>query len=446
MKPILFLCTVSLMIALLTGCDKSTQQQVTGPTPMDSLAMIREVLKPAENCRPCHPTHYQEWQTSMHAYAFVDPVFFRLNDIGQQRSSNQLDQFCVKCHSPFATILKETPPGFDPADLSELAARGVQCDVCHTIKSFQTGKSIRSFHLDGVRRGPLSDPKANAFHESAFDERYANTEICSPCHNVIAPNGIMVESTVEEWNQSPFLAMGLECQGCHMPTYSGQAAIGGPQRDNLHRHTFVGVDYPLVDFPGKEETIQAIQALLQNALKMTVEAPASVSASDSLRIDVTLLNDQTGHDIPSGTIFERQMWVEITLTDQASGQVFYQSGQLDPNGDLLNHHSDYVANGSLPPDSALALFHGTPFTSGQETLFFWEADAVEKRTIPPFDSRTVSYRIPPPLPQGPLQLTIRLRFRSFPPYLLRAIGLDSLIPNLIIFDMAQYEQTIQVSG
>ncbi|RMG67006.1 MAG: hypothetical protein D6715_05650 [Calditrichaeota bacterium] len=442
-----FHCVVTILaFTILVGCDTSNQQQVSGPAPMDSLAMFREVMKPAENCKPCHPTHYQEWQSSMHAYAFVDPVFFRLNDIGQQRSSNQLDQFCVKCHSPFATFLQEAPPGFDPANLSDLAARGVQCDVCHTIKSFQAGKSVETFHLDGVRRGPLSDPKANAFHESAFDQRYTSTEICTPCHNVIAPNGLMVESTAEEWNQSPYLAMGLECQGCHMPTYSGEAAVGGPMRDNLHRHTFVGVDYPLVDFPGKEQTIQAVRELLQKSLKMTVEAPATANRSDSLTIQVTLLNDQTGHDIPSGTIFERQMWVEITVTDQATGQVVYQSGLLDPNGDLLNHHSEYVANGSLPEDSTLALFHGTPFTAGSETLFFWEADAVEKKTIPPFDSRTVTYRIAPPLPQGPLTVNVRLRFRSFPPYLLRAIGMESLIDKLIIFDMAEFQQTIQING
>lgn len=380
----------------------------------------------------------------MHAYAFVDPVFFVLNDIGQQRSANRLDQFCVSCHSPFASLLQETPPGFDQANLSPLARQGVQCDVCHMMKTSARGRGISAFHLDGARRGPITDPQPNAFHESIFDRSFLLSGVCSGCHDVVNPTGLLVETTSTEWDNSEYAIMSIECQDCHMPAYSGQAAVGGPVRE-VHRHTFTGVDVPLVDFPGREQTIEAVRDLLQNAITMSVEAPAQVQAGDTVVIRVTLRNDFTGHNIPSGTIFERQMWIEITATDAQSGQIVYRSGHLDGNGDLLNHHSEAVRSGALSRDRDLALFHGIPYRNGQETLFFWEADSIANKAIPPFQTRTATYRIgSDQLTATTIHVSVRVRFRAFPPYFLREIGLAHLIEHLPIFDMTETAASISI--
>ncbi|MFQ5583721.1 MAG: multiheme c-type cytochrome, partial [Calditrichia bacterium] len=275
-RIIVFLIALSLII--LIACEESKpgdSNNVINP-PVDSLALIREALHLPESCL-CHPNHLNEWKTSMHAYAFVDPIFFKLNDIALQRSNNGLDQFCIKCHSPFATLLGEAPPGFDPANLTPLAQRGIQCDVCHRIKDFERGRGVASFHLENVKRGPIADPAPNDFHQSEFDARYTQSFICTPCHDVLSPSGMRVEETSTEWDNSPYVAMGVECQNCHMPTYSGQAAEGGPFRNKLHRHYFVGVDIPLVPFPGRDNTIQMVDNLLKNTLTMTVDAPAQIS-------------------------------------------------------------------------------------------------------------------------------------------------------------------------
>lgn len=436
------------MAALLLGlaCERySPQEPEQSNQPADSTEIFLDVFKTPEKCQTCHPNHYSEWQTSMHAYSFVDPIFFKLNSIGQTRSNNQLDQFCIKCHSPFATLLKEAPPGFDPSQISELSKKGVQCDVCHTMKKFKRGKSVVSFYLDDTRRGPITDPMPNSFHESEFDARYAQSNICSACHDVIAPSGERIEETSTEWDNSPYLAMGLECQNCHMPTYSGQAAVGGPARDNLHRHYFVGVDIPLVPFPGRQNTIQMVDDLLKNSVTMTVDLPAGIPANDDLEINVTINNDKTGHKVPSGNIFERQMWLEVTVTDPAADTIVYQSGNLDANQDLLNQHSEFVANGNIPEDVDLTIFNGTAYDDGEETLFFWEADSVKNTAIPPFETRTAQYLVTAPFSANELEINVRLRFRSFPPYLLRNIGEENLIPNLEIFEMSTFNQTIPVT-
>jgi nitrate/TMAO reductase-like tetraheme cytochrome c subunit len=411
---------------------------------LDSLSILKNAFEEPEKCQVCHPNHYDEWQTSMHAYSFVDPIFFTLNEIGQQRSNNELDQFCVKCHSPIGSLLQEVPPGFNRNSLSSIARKGIQCDVCHLIKSVTAGKGIDEFRLDKVRVGPIHDPKQNSFHESAFDERFTTSKLCAGCHDVRTQNGFQVEHTSKEWQDSPYSAMGLECQGCHMPVYSGEAAIGAPAREKLHRHTFVGVDIPLVDFPGKDKTIERVDFLLKNSVSMNVTSPLQISRGQEFNINVTINNDKTGHNIPSGTIFERQMWLEIILED-GSGSIQFSSGKLDSNGDLQNRHSDFVKSGSMPIDTSLVLFNGTPFTKGEETLFFWESDFINNNTIAPFENRTVSYQIVAPNSTGQLNLSVRLLFRSFPPYLLRAIGQESLIENVMIFEMESFTQTIPVN-
>ncbi len=442
---------VLLLTWLAAGCEHHSADFEKPPVaPVDTLQRIQEIMAEPATCGTCHPNHYQEWRTSMHAYAIHDPMFQTLNRIAQQNAEHENDQFCTKCHTPIGKLLGETAPGFEVSNLSPLAQSSIFCDVCHTRDTNHSpaGRGVRVFHLDGVRRGPIEDPQPNDFHASEFDPAYKFSGFCNPCHNVQSPDGsLFLEETGMEWSRSPFGAMGIECQNCHMPTYSGQAAVGGPQRESLHRHYFTGVDYPLIDFPGRQETIRRVRDLLENAVEMRVEVDDPVPAGQPFTVRVTISNDFTGHDIPTGTIFERQMWIELIVRDVATGTELFATGTLDANGDLRNYHSELVANGTVPEDTHLVLFHGIPRkANGEETLFFWEAASVERLTIPAFASHTAEYTLTAPSQPTDLEISVRLRFRSFPPYLLRAVGQDALIPELIIFDMETDQRTIAVTN
>ncbi len=50
-------------------------------------------------------------------------------------------------------------------------------------------------------------------------------------------------------------------------------------------------------------------------------------------------------------------------------------------------------------------------------------------------SKTALYDITALAAPCAMGISVRLRFRTFPPYLLRAIHLDELIEDLVIFDM-----------
>ena len=134
------------------------------PIISDTLEAYRTIFVDPAECAACHPNHYEQWSESMHAYAAVDPVFHALNEIVQSEGKVELDQFCTKCHTPFGSILGETPPGFSLGDLSDIARAGVHCDVCHSVDQAERGLSVQSFRLDRVRKGPIIDPVENPFH------------------------------------------------------------------------------------------------------------------------------------------------------------------------------------------------------------------------------------------------------------------------------------------
>lgn len=432
---------IVVVLGLSLGCRESPTP-VSGPL-RDSAEIYRQVFIPPEKCQPCHPDHYREWAISMHAYAVVDPVFHTMNAMGQQQTGGRLGQFCIACHSPAATLLNEAPDGIIRGELSPHARGGVTCMTCHAALEQVPGHGITRFRLDGVISGSIIDPVPNNFHRSAYDPRFSQSEVCAGCHDVVNPRGFRIEETFTEWKNSMYPARGLTCQSCHMKWVNAPIAVGGPIR-RRHSHVMEGIDVALTaDFPGREETMRLIQYALENALIVMVESPLVASRSQPLPVLINIFNQTVGHNIPSGTIFERQMWVEFVATNDR-GDTIYASGLLDPNGDLCTAESEYVQRGLLPRDTALVLFNGIAYRHGRPIDFFFDADAVLNRTIPPFESRHARYTIPQTALQNTatVQLHVRVLFRPFPPYFLRKLGHADLVERVPIFTMKTLTETV----
>lgn len=427
---------------LLLSCHESAAP-VTPPNQSDSVALYRQVFTPPEQCQQCHPDHYREWSMSMHAYAVVDPLFHTMNAQGQQLTGGRLGQFCITCHSPAAVRLGEAPDGLVRGELSPHARGGITCVTCHAAQTQIPGHGIGSFRLDGVMSGSIIDPVPNSYHRSIYDPRFTQSEVCAGCHDVVNPRGVRVEQTFTEWQNSVYPGRGLTCQACHMKWVNEPVAVGGPIR-RRHIHIMEGIDVPLTEFPGREETIQLIQYALDNALEVMFEPlPEVATRTRDLPVRVRVYNKTVGHNIPSGTIFERQLWVEFVATNER-GDTVYASGLLDPNGDLRTRGSEYVERGLLPADTALALFNGIAYRHGTPIDFFFDADAVENRTIPPFEYRIAHYTIPAAAMQSSAQLNLQVRvhFRPLPPYFLRKLGHGDLVERLPIFTMNTVRRTI----
>lgn len=171
------------------------------------------------------------------------------------------------------------------------------------------------------------------------------------------------------------------CQGCHLSTYPGvcvPGARGGDGRDDgcpsgtrfeprapfelaggfasaaggaerpLHPHYFSGVEVPLapsfaLDLAGEAELdgaglplgVRARRKLLLEKSVRLALGPLSRRGAD-VEIPVTVENVGAGHRVPGGFSQERELWVELTVTDER-GRVLYTAGHVSaPDADLLD--------------------------------------------------------------------------------------------------------------
>lgn len=393
---------------------------------------------PSVSCSTCHPQYYEEWKGSMHRYATNDPIWMLANNSLQQSTQGRLQTWCFQCHSPIGFLTGAVPGTFQFSDLPDIVREGVSCDVCHVMTGphTTTDQNVQYNLFPGRRkRGTLSDPVATGFHESVTDASFGRSELCRECHDLIV-NQIPLEVTFSEWQNSAWGAMSVECQDCHMQRYAGRAAVNGPVRNDLHRHNFVGVDVAITDFPYKADQRAAIDSLLKNAGCMNISTPGQANVHDTVQLSVTVCNDRTGHNLPTSVFFNRQMWLEVTVSEGVD--TVYRSGSLDANGDLMDDHSELQP--SADPD--LTLFAGRLYKNGHETNVF-ELDSLVNNSIPPFSSRTSNYSFTLPHP-GVWDVNVRLLFRPFPPYLFRSLGAQQYLAELPIFEMIVQQATIHV--
>ncbi len=73
---------------------------------------------------------------------------------------------------------------------------------------------------------------------------------------------------------------------------------------------------------------------------------------DGIDFQIELSNGTPGHGVPTGFDAERLVILRVHVW-APNGQMVFQSGDLDPNGDVRDSHSFYVHNGELPLDRHL---------------------------------------------------------------------------------------------
>jgi hypothetical protein len=434
------------------SCDDLGKESPLLERPIQTTFKVED-FSSATQCQNCHPNYYEEWSTSMHAYSTQDPVWFKL----QQNAHNshaaegvELGDFCVQCHSPIASLTDAIADheNLTPEVMSNLPLQiqeGVTCDVCHTITHLPETTDIQpteqlfetvdfKMFTDGTRYGILNNPQENEFHSSEYHPGYDKSEFCQNCHN-LSVDGIDAEVTQFEWEGSAFEAMGSECQTCHMPTYQGQAARGGPYRENLHRHYFPGIDAQLNSGSPDFELVSAIEDLLVKSAEIHFfePLPDSIDGANPLNFNLIVSNN-VGHKFPTGTTFTRQLWLEVVAI--LGNDTIMTSGLIDSNGDIV----DFYVDPDRIIDPQLHVFNTVLYNakgdSGLLNVGVEDMAWMSDYTLPVSGSRTVNYTVEFPAGQsGDLSITTRLRFRSFPPLYLRYLGLPTEAERLKIFDV-----------
>jgi hypothetical protein len=485
----------------------------------------------SEECSSCHERIVTEWRSSMHAHALTSPIMVAQNNLAHREtlvstSSPDPQNVCVNCHGPIGTALTKSPllpfkaegALADPALVSE----GVSCSVCHQWQgeSVTAGGGLTAFQ-NGLEPGHTfygryDDAVGNAFHQSKASPLFKNpTELCRNCHSVQFDRNsdgkiergtdLVLQNLFDEW-QDFAKKGGPSCVDCHMPVVKGtraaESALLPLEQDSdapsrtLHSHRFLAVDYPL-DEPATRDASRADrEALLRRAGLLSLD-PASLRVTDTnVAFDVSLQNTGTGHNLPGGFAFVRQMWLEVTVLN-AQGQVITSSGRLavpsddlcdsslldDPNNSLreflvgcttsdrqlVNFQQMLMDKIELLRDSAGVVQLDLrsepklrPAPGSREAIVqFLTAGPVPrvrpstgKPTAPlvPGEQRSFPYSFDLPNGSGAERVRVRLLFRADPPYFLRALSksqtatdgqnLSGLVANLEITEMSRVEAVL----
>lgn len=471
-------------------------------------------------CGECHSTQYSQWLGSMHHYAQASITNELVNDFLLKKTGKTIGAFCVQCHTPIGIAMGEGY-GLPNKERSPISMTGVSCDVCHSMdrshgqaQAFFELKPSNKVYGPHGKGGENDAPLAKSdFHEPEQRDVFKSSELCQQCHEVTVPNGLRLQETYSEWKNSPWAKEGVSCQSCHMGPVPGKpserpvgeiaqvAGVDLPKR-SLSNHSFIGVDQHWTDdypFRGKggaapddrtrkrnvkmqDDLAKKRQELMRNAAKLHISAPESLAPGDKGTLEVRIENTFTGHHFPSGFPW-RQAWVEVKCVD-AKGNVFFQSGDLDSNGDLRNQFSDEVNSGklkadrylvNLQPQATVRGFRGNdvelkfplaeedapaptvfPATSPQLVYNGAENARIVKRGIPARESRTFSYPIRIPVGvDGPITYSVRLLYRNYPPYYMDYFAgyythledlLDTLKKRIEIFEVDSVISKIEVAG
>ncbi|HVW24255.1 MAG TPA: multiheme c-type cytochrome [Polyangiaceae bacterium] len=423
---------------LLSACHggERTTARTDSPDAVVPGGLTREQLKSPEACKGCHPNHYREWSSSMHAYATEDPVFIAMNERGQRETHGKLGDFCLKCHAPMAVHDRLTTDGANLPRLPD-SERGVTCYFCHNVTRVE-GDHDGMLHLadDTTLRGPIHDPHPVSAHRAEFSEIFDDTgakssPMCGGCHDIVTPTGVHLERTFEEYRHGIFSksATGAPplfstCMGCHMNATRGFAANtpGLPMR-TVHEHLWPGVDVALTDFPHRDALRSAVEdcELRASISFFTLE----VTPPDLFTFQV---ETNAGHAQPSGAAQDRRMWLEVLAYDE-SGALLDQVS----SGDIADGEPEDPPESAPRHDPHLLMFRDRIYDAKSNPVhMFWEAESssahpagYESNLLPPATTTYIEgkhavlkqYRL-----RGksglPARVTARLRVRP--------IGLDVL--------------------
>lgn len=476
-------------------------------------------------CGDCHARTVSEWRRSMHSRAMTSPVMVaQSNQVLAQVLAHAAypdpKRICINCHGPIGAALTSSstlPLNADSALPSlteaELLNEGISCAVCHQWNGApETASAGLSRFQDGLQPGhlyfgALNDPVGNSFHHSEATATFRQPEqLCRNCHSVqYDKNGdgqlhrgtdLVLQTLFDEWEDYRKAGGSAGCVDCHMPLLSDTRAAehalipfeqdkDAPAR-KIHDHSFVGADYPLDDRAAREALRPAREALLRSSGTLRLVPGSLRAASNALTFALEVSNSGTGHNLPGGFAFVRQMWLEITVFDGA-GRALIGSGLLASAADdlcdssildepqspvrsllkgctrsdpLLVNFQQMLLDDTLPkrgPQGEAVLDRrGEPLLerapNGSESVI-QTLNAGPVPRVRPFDhkptavlapgeSHAFAYSFPLDAAGAPKALRARLLFRASPPYFLRALGVPALVEGLEVNEIARLDLAI----
>jgi hypothetical protein len=343
-------------------------------------------------CGVCH-REYVEWQGDQHSRAAINHRFLNIytgtdvnGNVGQEVAYGddglplppdpgqpytgpgfRLDNpsragNCATCHTPMASKSPNTQncawsgchtgltiersngiiaqPAIPSIHLTGDAAEGISCDFCHKIGDVYIDSETNLPYPDmpGILSLRLYRPEEDGqiFFGTLPDVNRRDTylplqsesKFCAGCHFGVlggvvgvgeVKDGVVIYNSYGEWLDSPYSdpETGKTCQDCHMPVSDAKWFVfpekGGLTREyaELHDHTMPGA---------------ADEKFLQNAVTMTSTAKRM---GDQLQVEVSITNDQTGHDVPTDAPI-RSVILVVEALDASGNPLALDEGPVNP--------------------------------------------------------------------------------------------------------------------
>jgi hypothetical protein len=315
---------------------------------------------------------------------------------------------CAACHTPLAAV--DDAYGVDPTHLSGVETEGISCDFCHKVWDVRLDpdSGLPFPNMPGVlslefRRppeghqffaGPLDDVAPG---EDTYSPVQRESRFCAACHFGIFWDTVIYNS-FGEWLESPYSdpATGQTCQDCHMPS-SGATHFARPDQGGVTRDPDTIFSHRM---PGATDV-----TLLQNAVTMNVSARRE---EDQIVVNVTLLNDQTGHHVPTDSPL-RQMILLVRAKGPDGELLEFTGGPVVPEWGGIGDAADGYYAGL--PGKGYAKILMELWTEISPSGAYWNPTrVVSDNRIPAFGSDESTYFFSAPAP-GAVGIEVTLLYR-----------------------------------
>jgi hypothetical protein len=402
-----------------------------------------------------------------------EPDVYRVvtNDVPGRKIHTDIEKFsalrtpamCGSCHDVNLFDGFRLEEAFSSFKNSAAAHRGETCQDCHMGK------------IPGKKSGYLEEPAAIVGGVPTKPRRRTNHMFAGPDYSIVNrgffPHNDKAAAlaTMREWLTFDDKAgWGTDKFENNVPKDFKFPPRWASVDDRYDARAILNEQYALLGDIKKQRVTILRQGYQLGELKV-VEAD-----SKGLKFKIQVHSGTDGHNVPTGFDAERVTYMQVFITN-AAGKLVFQSGDLDPNGDVRDTHSSYVEENKLPLDKFLfklqspftdTLIHGgereqvlavnysidpLPFIRPQGramNLTGRSAGArIQRRGLEAFTSRWPEYKVKASELTDPGPYTVRIRFLAgmVPVNLITEIkraGFDYNMSPREVADAVRYGQTL----
>lgn len=204
----------------------------------------------------CHTQIYNEWKTSAHRYAAMDPIFQGIQNVMAKQNGPESTRYCGGCHDPISLFSGTKNIFVEKLTGAQGYNEGISCLSCHSIQKtdIQGNANYTMWQPTGYLWQWSPDHSLGAVarnflirawpsqHNRLSKRMYKKPEYCAACHKqfidqeVNRVGWVQLQNQYDNWAASHWNHKGdarttVECRECHMPLVDSTDPAAGDSMD-----------------------------------------------------------------------------------------------------------------------------------------------------------------------------------------------------------------------